>query len=254
MKAWNLALGLLLGLCACGGGDDDDAKATGTGGMHAGSGGKGAAGMGTGGKGADMRTAAMGTAGMGGSGMGSISAAADGQVVAPWDKYCVATFTRDFDVLDSFGDVALSAHKGDRYLLGTPGGFAAGSLIYIADTGPAEIEMNYDTSAPPFMSSCTEGATQSMVGVFVDTKVYSDDMLKMPVCTLQAGLAVPSSGLSFAIAGGDLLGSSVYNVELNELASHCNGTMSGFVEGVSVEAGSTEYGGPPIASFLGPLD
>lgn len=253
MKARNLAmLGLLMTVCACGGGDDDDAKATGTGGMHAGSSGMGTGGkgMGTGGMGA-MGSSGMGSSGMGSAGMGSISASGDGQVVAPWDKYCVATFTRDFDVIDSFGDVALSVHKGDRYLLGTPGSFAPGSLIYIADAGPAEIDMTYDKSSPPFMSSCT-GATQSMVGVFVDTTVYSDDALKMPVCMLEAGLAVPSSGLSFAIAGGDLLGASVYNVELNELAQHCKGTMSGFVQGVSVEAGSTEYGGPPIASFLGP--
>lgn len=208
--------------------------------------------MGTGGMGAGMGTSGMGAAGMGASGMGSTSAAADGQVVAPWDKYCVATFTRDFDVVDSFGDVALSAHKGDRYLLGTSSAFAPGTLIYIADAGPATIDMTYDKSAPPFMSSCTEGATQSMVGVFVDTTVYSDDMLKMPVCTLKAGLVVPSAGLNFSIAGGDLLGASAYEVELNELASHCNGTTSGFVEGVSVEAGSTVYGGPPLASFLGP--
>jgi hypothetical protein len=249
-------LGLLLSVCACGGGDDDDAKGAGANATHAGTGGKGGGGMsaaatGTGGKGGAMGTAGMGTAGMGVSGTGSVSAGADGQVVAPWDKYCVATFTKDFDVLDSFGDVALSVHKGDRYLLGTPGSFAAGTLIYIADAGPAAIDMNYDTTAPPFTSSCT-GATQSMVGVFVDTTVYSDEMLKTPVCTLQAGLAVPSAGVNFAITGGDLLSASVYNVELNELAQHCKGTTSGYVEGVSVEAGSTSYGGPPIESFLGP--
>jgi hypothetical protein len=249
MKAWLLAGFGLAALCgAC---SSDDGGGSGSGGMGGLSGVGGTSGAsgngGTGGmSGVGGASGASGASGTGGD-IAVDPAQSDGQVVAPWDQFCVATFTEDFDIIDSFGDLSLSVQAGDRYLLGESSGFsAAATIVYISDQGPVELEMEVeDETMLPFTSSCT-GAVQTLIGVFVDTTVFSDEALTTPVCTLQAGTAVPSSGLSYFLTGNS------YQVSLNELLEHCNGVEEGFVASVDVTVGSTIYGGIPMVTVLGP--
>jgi hypothetical protein len=206
-------------------------------------------GGGTGGTGAD------GTgAGTGGSG-GDIAVdppSGDGQVVAPWDQHCVATFTEAFDIVDSFGDVELTVQAGDRYLLGDSGFFAAATIVYIAAEGPVELDVDVeDESMLPFTTSCP-ARTVSLAGVFVDMPVFSDEALTTPLCTLQAGLTVPGGGIGYAIAGGDLF-TAPYQVTLGGFSEHCGGATEGFVASIDVTIGSASYGGVPFATVLSPV-
>lgn len=207
----------------------------------------GASGMNSGGAGGTGGASGM-AAGQAGTG-GDIAvdpAQADGQVVAPWDQYCVATFTEDFDIVDSFGDLALQVQAGDRYLLGEEGFFGEITLVFVGSTGPVEIEIGgSDEIMPPFTSSCT-GATELRIGVFADTVVYSDSALTSPLCTLQAGLTVPGSGVDYFVSG------SGYQVMLKELAAECGGAAQGFVDEVSVSTPLIGYFGVPFASVLAP--
>jgi len=236
MKAWKWwALGVALLGAGCGGDDAGEALGGGTAGL----GGRGGA------------TALGGVSGMGGAARmgGDIAPAlADGQIVAPWDEYCVATFTKDFEAVDSFGDPELSIQAGDRYLLGDPRLLSDAAIIYIADEGP--VEFNIDVGgALPFTSSCKDRATQKYVAVFVNTPVCSDAGLTTPVCTLPAGLAVPGGGINYVLS--DEGSSPSYEVELKALAAHCSDVAKGFVKAATVTVGGTNsHTGVPIAVVL----
>jgi len=256
MKAWLWILLSLSGLCV--GCSSDDGGGSGAGGSGGTSGGgtggaSGASGMNAGGTGGGG-TGGGGTGGTGGTG-GNIDVdppSGDGQVVAPWDQHCVATFTEDFDIVDSFGDVALSVSAGSRYLIGDSGFFAAATIVYIAAEGPVELDIEVDDgSMVPFTSSCP-GRTLSLAGVFVDMPVFSDEALTMPLCTLQAGLTVPDGGIGYAVAGGDLF-TAPYQVTLGGFSEHCGGATEGFVASIDVTVGGTSYGGVPFATVLTPV-
>lgn len=195
----------------------------------------------------------MGGSGGNGAVMRPAPARDDGQVIAPWDRYCVATFTSAFEVLDSFNDVKLAIEPGDRYLLGAPGFFDETNIIYVADVGPAEMKLQLrDGSTPPFMSSCGGGATRTYIAVFVDTPVYSDEATTMTSCTLPAGLAVPGDGINYVITNGGGAMSITYQVDLKQLAPHCNGVAKGFVKAARISLGDWSSYAVPIASVLGP--
>jgi len=264
MKAW-IWIGLsVMGLCTgCSGDDSDGAGNGGAGGASGiGAGGSGGTGGSGGAGGSGGVSGASGTNGGGAGGAGGVGGvggdidvdppAAGGQVVAPWDQYCVATFTEEFDVTDSFGDVVLTAQAGDRYLLGDSGFFAAATLVYIAAEGPVELDIEVeDESMLPFTTSCP-GRTLSLVGVFADMPVFSDEALTMPLCTLQAGLTVNGAGIGYAVAGSDLF-TAPYQVTLGALGEHCGGASEGFVASVDVPLGGGSFGGVPFATLLAPV-
>jgi hypothetical protein len=168
--------------------------------------------------------------------LGPVAAALpDGQVVAPWDAYCVATFTRDFTVKSFFDDVLLEIQKGDRYLL------AAGSfderIVYIGEDGATDLRI--ETSDTPYTSSCR--TSDARFSVFADTTVYADLELTMPVCELKAGQLFPAGAYSVTLAD------DAYEVSFAGLASVCDGTTGGFVHPVHVEL---EGGGTTDAPFV----
>src|SRR5512145_270805 len=64
-----------------------------------------------------------------------------GQVADPWRSYCVATFTRDYRIVDMFGDPVFTAREGDAYLMtefGESFGKDRAGLAYLAADGPYE--------------------------------------------------------------------------------------------------------------------
>lgn len=185
--------------------------------------------------------------------VGHIDALPDGQVIAPWDSLCVATFTEDFDIVDTFGDVELSVKAGQRYLLGEPSFFGTSTIYYIGSEGPVDLEIDVsDATMPPFTSSCDGGTTTSLSAVFVETTVYADEDLTMPLCTLSASTTMAGDGVDYAFAGGDLFSSSTYWVDLGALSSSCDGNSEGYIKAGEVEIGSTSYTVIPVATVLGP--
>jgi hypothetical protein len=219
----------LLGLCTGCSGDDSDGAGSG--------GAAGASGVSGGGSGGIGGTSGGGT----GGDIAVDPALPDGQVAGPWDQYCVATFTEDFEVGDKLGGVQLEVQAGDRYLLGAPGTFDEISLVYIGEGGPVEMEIaGSEEMMPPLTSSCS-GATETRIAVFVDTVVYTDEAL-----TMQAGLAVPGIGVNYESAG------PAYSVELQELADACGGVAEGFVQTVHVETDLGGHFGVPFATLLAP--
>jgi hypothetical protein len=225
----------------CGGeSDDGGAGQGGAGGMSANAGVNAGAGTGAG----------RGMAGRSGSGTGgSSNATGDGQVTADWQGYCTATFTEDYDVVDSFGDVALSVKAGSTYLLGDASFIADAVLVYIAEAGPVEIEVELDDpSTPPYTSYCDENAS-AFIAVFVDTTVYLDEAMTMPACMLAAGTTAPAGGFGYALVGG-LFTSNTYQVTLGSLAAECNGNDTGYVEAANVTIGATTYSALPFATVM----
>jgi hypothetical protein len=235
MKAW-LGLALCSALACTGCGDDSDEGGAGQGG----SGGMSAnAGMNAG--------AGRGMAGGGSGTGGSSNATGDGQVTADWRGYCTLTFTEDYDVVDSFGDIELSVKAGSTYLAGDAGPFGDAVLLYLTDAGPVEFEIELDDPAmPPYTSYCDENASP-FIAVFVDTTVYLDEAMTMQACTLAAGTTAPGGSFGYALVG-DLFTSATYEVNLGNLAAQCSGTEIGYLEAARETIGSTTYTVIPFAT------
>jgi hypothetical protein len=176
-----------------------------------------------------------------------------GQVTPPWEKYCVATFTAPFAVREGIaGPPRLQIHAGDRYLLGESWSPDAHELLYIADEGPMPLQLgNLDGTAVPFVSSCSDRATRPYIGVFLDTRVYSDADRTNLICTLPAGLAVPGGGVGYSF-GAESGSRVIFRVQLEELAASCNDVATGFIATVHVTIGSITQFGLPIRTVLGP--
>ena len=175
-----------------------------------------------------------------------------GEVTAPWDGFCVATFGRDYAFVDPFGDVELRVKAGSRYLLADVGGFGvAATVLYLTKRGPIELGIEVDDGAAlPFTSSCT-GNTVELVGAFSDVSVYTDEAKSMAACTLAAG-STHEGGLSYSLISGIFERGGTYQVSFGGLAAACGGITSGYVSAASVSLGATEYTVLPLASVLGP--
>lgn len=173
-------------------------------------------------------------------------ALADGQVIAPWDKYCVATFTRDFAVMSVFGDTKiLDIQAGDRYLLAADTLGLREQIIYITDQGATDLEIEYE-SARPYNSSCD--GEEALFAVFADATLYEDEAFTKPVCELQAGQVLPKArGHSISLANNG------YAVEISTLGSVCGGISKGYVKTSRITIpGGGGYTGIPFLQIASP--
>src|SRR5690349_5289311 len=87
-----------------------------------------------------------------------------GTVTDDWAEFCIATFTKDTELLD-FGEPAFTAQKGEKYLLTTYGSFSS-ELMFLSDGGPETFEIPEDDAGGyPFTSNCEPdtGVTYSAV-------------------------------------------------------------------------------------------
>jgi hypothetical protein len=189
-----------------------------------------------------------------GGGGGGGAQVGGGEVRAPWNSACVATFDQDYDFIDPFDEVELQVVAGSRYLLADVGGFGAqATVLYLSDVGPVEFAIENDGNPPPFSSSCAGGVVEEVVGVFANVTVYSDQALNMAACMLSAGDVLPGGGLSYALVSGDLFaGGGTYEVSFGGLATACDGLDAGYVAASSVMLGETQYTVLPLASVLRP--
>jgi len=165
--------------------------------------------------------------------------ASEGQVTPEWSKYCVATFSADYVVLDVFGDPDLSIEKGARYLL-TDSFDDSARILYLTEGSPIDFEIK-DNDA--FKSSC-EGDVEERQLAFTDLTVFEDEALTKQACTVKQGAVVGSIG--FALVTAD-----VYEVTFDD--EFCEGIGTGYIQIDPVVIGETTYGSPPIATVLVPV-
>lgn len=175
-----------------------------------------------------------------------------GQVTAPWTSYCVGTFTRDYVVVDGFGDPQFTAKSGESYLLAEHYAHVSFELIYLVDGAPYSIAVEGEASRP-FESSCVAAAPY--YAVFKDTAIFKDEALTEKACDLAAGTVLPAdlakprgySAVDFSFGE-----TSTFNVFLNAFAANCGGLDAGYISVPSVEVlGTTTYL-VPIETILGP--
>ena len=166
----------------------------------------------------------------------SNATAPNGVVVPPWGDYCVATFSTEYDVVDSSGDAAFTARAGDAYLMQEYDESAGGPtarLIYLAEGGPWDFQVaTTPGGALPFSSNCAPGAVEPYYAVFADVEVYAEEQLETKLCSIAAGTAVPRANGSTGYSTADFgLGSGpvTYEILLNGFSSACSNQPRGYV-------------------------
>lgn len=174
-----------------------------------------------------------------GSGSNEANAASgsDGQVTDAWRDYCVATFTSDVALKDSFGDTAFTARKGEQYLLmdfNSWGGEPRVEIAYLTSAGPDihEVPVSGGPETFPFTSNCTFDAAVEYYAVFADVKVYDTESLSTEICSLPAGTAVlrdMTTNAGYSATTLSFTGPQIYSVMLNALAPLCGGAETGYI-------------------------
>jgi hypothetical protein len=174
-----------------------------------------------------------------------------------WDGFCVATFTRAYDVVDSFAEVAFTANVGDQFLLSdytSP----SSQLIQDLPAGPYDFSVDEDpeTGGFPFTTECPLGGGQAHQAVFTDVTLFAEAELTTESCQLPRGTAalVEGQATGYAIAGSDFSfsGPSTYEVFLGPLAAQCGGASSAFVSVPHTEVYGTGTWLVPFGRLLTP--
>ncbi len=177
-----------------------------------------------------------------------------GQVTAPWTAYCVATFTRDYPIIDSFGDPQFTAKTGEKYLLSELSA-AQGSfeLVYLANGAPNTIAVEGE-SPLPISTNCDAGATP-YYAVFQDTAVFKDEALTEKACDLTAGTVLPADPTKprgFSSTDLSFGATAKYSLFMNAFAATCGNIDTGYISVPQAEVlGTTTYV-VPVVSIIGP--
>jgi hypothetical protein len=185
-------------------------------------------------------------------------AATDSVVPAEWRSYCMATFTRDYEVVDVFGDSEFTARAGEEYLLADYGEFWGdrASLLYLSPGGPYEFEVQAPSGAQdfPFTSNCTFGSVSDHYAVFRDVSVYAEEALTNRLCQLTSGRVLPTTSASsgFATSTLTLSGPITYELFLNAFSAECGGAASGFISVPQVEVFGVRTWLVPVRQIVGP--
>jgi hypothetical protein len=179
-----------------------------------------------------------------------------GTVTEEWRDFCVAKFTRDYDVIDSFDEPQFRAKKGEEYLLAEYGDTFGPSaqLVYLWPGGPEEFSIDVNTTAEfPFTTSCPLNTAQPYYAVFEDAAVYAEEALTTKLCDLEAGTALPrtSALAGYSITTLEFFGPNVYEVYLNAFSAQC-GADTGYVNVQPVESFDSTTWLVPIIGVLHP--
>jgi hypothetical protein len=196
------------------------------------------------------------------SGCGGDDDGGDGQqgagvVTAPWDAYCVATFSEDTLVLD-FGDPLFTARAGESYLMtsfATFGGETRADMAYLTPKGPYDFTVTAAAGTTlPFTSNCQVDQAKPYQAAFTDVSVFADEALTTKLCDLSAGTVVPaSSGISgHSSTGLSFNGPETYQVYLNGFSASCGGVETGYVSVPETTAFGVTTWLVPIARIIGP--
>ncbi|MCB9700634.1 MAG: hypothetical protein H6711_01945 [Myxococcales bacterium] len=211
-------LALVVGGCA---GDDGGTGATETGGSTSAA----TATAGTSGSTGDASSGSTSaTETTGSTGATETTGALPGDVPAPWDMYCIATFTEDTPALD----LDFTFLAGESYLF-IEDSFDP-TMLYFGDQGPVEVSVAGGDPLP-FTTNCDGlGGAPQHLAIFVDTTIYGDAALTQVACELSAGTVVPAP-----VGGGyeyvDTIGGvDVYLYTIGELLDLCPGATETYVE------------------------
>ena len=231
---------------------------TATGGQHAGGAG-GSAGLSAGGSSVGGSSvggsSASGSSNLGGSG-GVSTVKGPGTVTDVWSGYCLATFTSDYEVLDTFDEPLFTARAGEQYLMtsypSTFGGPNSAVLIYLSEHGPLEFEVDSGSEPAPFTANCPKNTAKKYYAVFDDVSVFSDTTLTSKLCELTAGAALPLDGGSGFSLSSSTNGEAIYSIVLGPYSAQCGAAERGSVVVQSVEVLDQSTYLIPIRPILGP--
>lgn len=169
----------------------------------------------------------------GGEGDGEVE-----QVVDELAQFCTATFTADYELRDSFGDLLLAVAAGDQFLLTDIDLFP--ELVYRTANGVATLEIE---DGAPIESPClaADAVVTSELVAFTEIEVFADDTFAEVVCTIPRfeHHTFASSGYS-AVDGG-------YEVILG--GEFCDGLATGYVRQSVVQLSGTSYIGSPLVTL-----
>jgi hypothetical protein len=225
-----------------------------TGGQH--TGGVNGAGGPSGGGSSTAGSSASGSSNVGGSGGGASTVEGPGTVTDAWSSYCVATFTSDYEVVDSFDEPLFTARAGEQYLMtsypSTFGGPNSAGLLYLTERGPFEFEVDSGSEPAPFTSNCPKSTAKKFYAVFDDVSLYSDSTLTSKLCDLTAGAALPlDGGYGFSLSSLTN-GEAIYSVQLGPYSAQCGAAERGSIAVSSVQVLNQSTYLVPIRAILGP--
>ncbi len=174
----------------------------------------------------------------------------DGQVYAPFDTLCVATFTAEATAVDVFDDTLFTIKSGERYLMKLDS-FGV-ELLFLSSGGPIDFLVDAEAGAEPYTTNCQEDAVESIVGVFSDVTVYADLEGTSELCQLSAGTMWPSAGGGFNLESDLFDDPAIYSVSYEGLAEQCGGADTGYIQAEQIFALGSLRTPSPIALVSGP--
>ncbi len=139
---------------------------------------------------------------------------------------CIATFTENYGVTDSWGAPLFTAKIGDTYIVSRYYTFAnapKAELLYLIAEGPYgfEISLNEGESLP-FNANCAIDSNSLNVGVFATTNIYTDVNGTNEVCTLNKGTVSEDPGFRVLFSEIDLINDySMYLLLSNPFETEC---------------------------------
>jgi hypothetical protein len=174
-----------------------------------------------------------------------------------WSGYCVATFTSDYDVLDSFDEPLFTARVGEQYLMTAYppsfGGPNSAGLLYLTQDGPFSFEVDPGSDPAPFTANCPKDTSKRSYAVFSDVSLYSDTTLATKLCDLTAGTALPlDGGYGFSLSSSSD-GEAIYSIILGPYGAQCGAAEEGSVVVPSVQVLDQNTYLVPIRAILGPI-
>lgn len=181
---------------------------------------------------------------------------ADASMAIPseFGAYCTAQFMENYDVTDVFGDFNFTARAGEKYLM-TSYESNSVTLIYLADDGPSEFEVQSLAGGLPFESNCGLGNTSKYLAAFTSVQIFADEALGTPLCTLNPNSVVPydqTAPWGYSSTDFSFSGPTVYEVYLNTFATECGGSELGYIRVPSTKLFGTTTWLVPIIPVLGP--
>ena len=176
-------------------------------------------------------------------------------MTAAWRSYCVAKFTANDDVVDSFGDPLFTAHAGEQYLMteyDTAGGRLG--LAYLTAAGPYTFDVDMSGAALPFTTNCASGNVKSYYAAFRDVTFYTTKDLSTKLCDLAAETALPrdtTTSAGYSTTTLSFSGPVTYEVQLNAFSAQC-GAASGFISVPATQVLGTTTWLVPVIVIIGP--
>lgn len=182
-----------------------------------------------------------------------VTASSDGTVTNEWSGYCTATFTKDYQFVDAFGDETFVAEEGEEYLVGRVGDLGDDAdLLFLTNLGPEEVQVPTGDGSPVEFS-CGE-MVETYYAVFTDVTVYETQDLSMPLCELSKGEVASTDGGTgyFAVDGGSD-GAVIYEVILGGFSEVC-GASTGFVSVPNINVWGTLTWLVPFHQVTAPIE